>query len=334
MRRSCVSAFVILSLMLATSWSRADQDAGQKETAKVLFQQAVRFFKEGRYEEAVQSFREADRMSPTWKMYFNIGQCEAALKRYGLAIESFEHYLAHGGDDVPVERRDEVIKELERLRTLVGTVEVKYEHGIEVQIDGVSRGTTPLVAGIRVTAGMEHEVRLIREGEELFVQRLTLGGGQVFSLEPDSPKQPEQVPPPLTEPALVEKTITQEPVDEPVVEEQPIDEDSGLSPAFFWVGLSATAAFGAVTVAMSLAAESKWDEANKNPEDKSIRDDGKVMQVAGLTFLGLTGAAAVTTAVLAGLTDFKNKESASQANLSVGLSTSSNGGGILLLGEF
>ena len=56
-----------------------------------------------RFLEAVRAFRSANEINPSWKIEFNIGQCEAALKRYGLAMEAFEKYLALGGDEVPTD---------------------------------------------------------------------------------------------------------------------------------------------------------------------------------------------------------------------------------------
>ena len=68
----------------AFAQSRSDDEAA------TAFSKGVKLFKAEKYDEAVKAFRRAYELKPAWKIKFNIGQCEGALKRYGLAIEAFE----------------------------------------------------------------------------------------------------------------------------------------------------------------------------------------------------------------------------------------------------
>ncbi len=316
---------------------RGRADEGNKQEALEAFKAGVEQFNEERYSEAVTKFREAHRLNPSWKIQYNIGQCEAALKRYGLALEAFEHYLAKGGDDVPDDRRDEVVNELRRMREMVGAVEVRGPSGIVVFIDDIERGATPLGTGIRVTAGIEHGIRLVKDSEELLSHHVTVGGGQTVTIDAPEAEPKKEEPPAIaaSTPSVAPQPEKEEPPAEPKqIESAPVEDDdaeesAGISPVFFWVGLGATAAFGAGTLAMNFAAENKWDQANKNPTDESIQQSGKSMQVTGLVFLGLTGAAAITTAILAAFTDFKGSRENVDADASIGFFRQPNAGGVM-----
>ncbi len=327
----------VLFCLLTSIGPRGRADEGNKQAALQAFKAGVEQFNEEHYAEAVTKFREAHRLNPSWKIQYNIGQCEAALKRYGLALEAFEHYLAKGGDDVPDDRRDEVVNELRRMREMVGAVEVRGPSGIVVFIDDIERGATPLGTGIRVTAGIEHGIRLVKSNEELLSHHVTVGGGQTVTIDAPEVTQKKEEPPAVaaTPPPIAPEPEKKEPPAEPAPvvrapsEEDGTEESGGISPVFFWVGLGATAAFGAGTLAMNFAAENKWDQANKNPADESIQQSGKSMQVTGLVFLGLTGAAAITTAILAAFTDFRGNRENADTDASIGFFGQPNAGGVM-----
>jgi hypothetical protein len=176
-----LTIFVLAATVLSASAFEARADA--EADARAAFQDGVKQFDAGRYQEAADAFREADRLSPSWRIYYNIGQCEAALKRYGDALDAFDRYLAEGGDEIPDARENEVLAEVARLRLKVGSVEVRGEPGITVIIDGNPRGVTPVDAGIRVSGGVPHKLELVRDGAVLLDREFTLGAGQQISVE-------------------------------------------------------------------------------------------------------------------------------------------------------
>ena len=69
-------------------------DEGVDEQAVSAFNQGKEFFRSNKYLEASAAFRKAYGLKKTWKLQYNIGQSEAAAKRYGLALEALEHYLS------------------------------------------------------------------------------------------------------------------------------------------------------------------------------------------------------------------------------------------------
>ncbi len=174
--------------------------ADDDEDAKELHARGVLLYEQGEYQAAARAFREAYRLRPTWKLLFNVGQCEATIKRYGLAVEAFEGYLISGGDDVPLDRRDYVVEELRRLQPVVGRLDLIAPNGVEVRVDGEHRTEMPLPGPVRISAGT-HDVAFWRNGEEVFRKTVNIAGGMTTSVEwheeTPSPSTPTPAPQPM-----------------------------------------------------------------------------------------------------------------------------------------
>ncbi len=332
----------VLSLLLSLS-------AHAQENATQAFEEGVTLFKDGYHEGAVKKFRQANELKPSWKIQYNIGQCEAALKRYGLAIEAFEQYLGEGGDDVPARRRDEVLAELERFRKMVGYVRVRGEAGIVVYVDEIERGRTPMSSAILVTAGVKHWFWLVKDDAKILTTNERVSGGETIELTASGyvDETPAPVPAPAAtapspepkapEPVATEPTAPEPSEPAPVAPAEPAsgEEDSeGLSPVLFWVGAGATVAFGGVTLAMALVTENKWKDAENDPWDNSLRDSGSTTQIVGYIGMGLTGAALILTVVAIPFTNWGGEESGGETALSLNPWGNSESGGLLLEGRF
>lgn len=182
-----------------------DASADADKDAKIGFQEGVALFKEGQFEAAAEKFEKAYELKPTYRLLFNIGQAWAAARRYDVALRAFERYLVQGGDEIHVERRDEVIREIERLRPLVGFFEIKAGPGLTVRVDGQDRGTTPFTKQM-LTAGETHRIEALRGGAVVYQGALEVSGGMVETIVVEeaaaapstAPLQPT-APPPRTE---------------------------------------------------------------------------------------------------------------------------------------
>ncbi|HUT78468.1 MAG TPA: tetratricopeptide repeat protein [Polyangia bacterium] len=157
-----IPVLITVALLLAAVPARAQEP--DMARARAAFAEGKKLFEEQKPAQAASAFREAYRLSPSWKIFYNIGQCEAAAKRYGLALEAFERYLAEGGDEVDAARRDEVLAEVERLRKMVGTVSISAPDGAVVFVEGVERGVAPLSGKLPVSAGIEHVAWVVLDG--------------------------------------------------------------------------------------------------------------------------------------------------------------------------
>ncbi|MBN2525461.1 MAG: hypothetical protein JXR76_03640 [Deltaproteobacteria bacterium] len=153
-----------------------DASEVKKTHAKMAFDEGRELFTGEKYLEAAEAFRRAYDISPTWRLLFNIAQAETAAKRYGLAIEAFEQYLAEGGDEIIDSRSDEVMSEIRRLRMLVGTVAVTADSDAVLYVDNAPRGVVPLPGPVRVSIGT-HTVKVEKEGVVLLETEVTVAGG-------------------------------------------------------------------------------------------------------------------------------------------------------------
>ncbi len=180
------SIFVMTALLFAPAVRAQNGDAGR---AKAAFTKGTELFKNEQYKAAADAFREAYTLKPSWKILFNIAQCRAAAKEYGLALEAFEAYLAEGGDDIPPDKKTAAISEVKTLRELVGYLEIVAEDGMLVFTDDNSRGKAPLPGPVPVSAGLNHTVRFERDGKVVEARTVRVNSGTTLKVEPNAPQE-------------------------------------------------------------------------------------------------------------------------------------------------
>lgn len=176
---SCLFA-IVLNFHIGVS-SRAAEHT--QTTGEAAFDKAVKAFNEHRFADAADGFRLAYRLRPSWKLLFNMGQAESAAKRYGLALDFFERYLAQGGDDVPIQRQNSVRNEIERLRIMVGFLKIAAPKDAIVIINGVERGKAPLNSEIPVTASVDLKIETMVDGELVAEQTVKVSGGRTVAVD-------------------------------------------------------------------------------------------------------------------------------------------------------
>ncbi|MBN2714277.1 MAG: tetratricopeptide repeat protein [Deltaproteobacteria bacterium] len=181
---------VLLSITLSVAFSTARaQYPTQDDAAKEAYQEAKQLFENEKYQEAASRFRAAYELKPSWKILYNIGQSEAAAKNHGLALEAFEMFLSEGGDDIYTDRREQVIAEVDRLRRMVGYVQVKAPKGAVVYINNIERGTAPILMALPVSAGVRHVIHVNYRGEKLEEQEFRVVGAQKVTVEFTAPDE-------------------------------------------------------------------------------------------------------------------------------------------------
>lgn len=167
----------------ASATAQEEGPVDNKAKARELFAKGKKLFEEDKPAQAAAAFREANELHPTWKLQYNIGQCELAAKRPGLAMEAFEAYLNKGGDDVPQARREEVLAELGRLKVVVGGLDVIADEGAVVVVNDMERGKLPLSGPIMLAAGIEHHI-VVKSGDEVVTDRtVKVSGSKTFKLD-------------------------------------------------------------------------------------------------------------------------------------------------------
>ncbi|MBN2528160.1 MAG: hypothetical protein JXR76_17340 [Deltaproteobacteria bacterium] len=157
---------------------------GHTDTAgRESYEEGAELFENGEYSQAAIAFRKAYEIKPSWKILYNIAQCETAAGQYGRALEDFKTFLAQGADEIELKRRNEVEAELDRLRKLVGFVEIKAPDGAKVVINGEERGTCPLAGKLMVAASVVHKLKIVYDAEELLNRNIQVGGTQSITIE-------------------------------------------------------------------------------------------------------------------------------------------------------
>jgi len=269
--------------------------ADSESEARAAFDEGKALFEQGKYTAAAAAFRRAYELKPNWKLLYNIGQSEAAAKRHGRALQSFEGYLSQGGDEVPMGRREEVLAEVARLRQMVGFVEIEAPDGAIVLVDDEERERTPLPGPLMIAAGVKHQVRIELGGEVLRDRPVRVSGGQTVKIDATAADEPDTYD---SEPIAPE---TAEP--QPTAPEQPPAQGNTLRSAG-WVTLGLGAALligGGVTGGLALKQNDDLDgrcDGGCPPEFHEDNDRLKALAVTTDVLLGVGGAAAAAGIIM------------------------------------
>ncbi len=233
---SVLAASVLLALSPTTA--RTEQPADKEAQAAERFDKAVDLYTNGDVEAALIEFKRAYELAPTYQLLFNLGQVAAQLKDYLAALGYFEQYLTEGGKRISSERRARSRREIVRLSTLVGRLDLNVSvDGARIHLDGRFVGTSPLEKPILANAG-NRTVVVTRSGYLAWEKIIELAGQEV-----------EEVVVTLSSRERVE-TETNLP---------DVKNDSGFGPAF-WTSATITTALAVATgVSLYFALEAKDD---------------------------------------------------------------------------
>ncbi len=321
---------VLVLPFLITGTASADEVS---EKAKTAFSEGRELFKANDFKNAADAFRLAHKLSPNWKLLYNIGQSEAAAKRYGLALEAFERYLARGGDEIRGERQKEVLEEVDRLRRMVGSVEVTVPSGCLIIIDDVERGRAPLSGSLMISAGVEHRV-VVKKVDEILVDRIVrVSGGQRTTIEVKNKPSVEPVP------DSPEEKSAEDPE-----EAGPLDEESRKERSNLWkAGWAVTAVGGAVLIGggivggTMLSADSdlvkKCDDGVCDPQDQDALDKRDNLALTA-DVLYVVGGVAVVAGVVMIIVGAKNGEKEEDIDVAFAPSAGPGFVGAALKGRF
>ncbi len=196
----------LFSFALTFGWKAsafaANDDA--KAAAREHFQKGLAAYEDQRFAEAADEFETAYKLSPAFKLLYNIGQVDVALGRSVEAVDAFDRYLKQGAGAIPTARKREVEDEIRKQRERIGTVVVRTSpEGAEVRIDGVLVGRTPLARPVSVNAG-RHTVEALLSGHAALTREIDIAGKGSHALEMalQATPVPEAASPPVPAPAL------------------------------------------------------------------------------------------------------------------------------------
>ena len=143
---------------------RAAAEAGVDPSAQAHFDAGVKAYQEGRFRDAVESFKEADRLAPSARLSFNVAKVYERMGDNRSALAAYRDYLRRlpaADNEAEVSRR---VAELERALAAIGVQQLSVlstPAGATVAIDDVSRGVTPWTGELAPGA---HQVTLRLDG--------------------------------------------------------------------------------------------------------------------------------------------------------------------------
>jgi hypothetical protein len=145
---------------------------------------------DGDFDSALLELRRAYDLAPTYRLLYNIGLVYQQLKEHARAYDTFERYLSEGGSEIPAERREEITRRMERLKTRIGYLSITtVPTGAEVFVDDLNVGRSPLEGPRRVNSG-QRKVSVRLPGHPSESRVVELAGGEVksvtFDLRPPS----------------------------------------------------------------------------------------------------------------------------------------------------
>jgi hypothetical protein len=213
--KAAISAALLLAAWAGTAapafaQARAQKDAGatKQPEAERRFRRGIDLYKDGDFAAALVEFKRAYELVPSYKILYNLGQVSFQRHDHAAALRYFRQYLADGNDGITTERRREVAAAIVELEPRVGRIDVQTgDNGVEVFIDDVLIGTTPLHALTAVNAGRRKVDVVARNGDHRSRVIDVAGGEIVPVLFPRLASRPaEAAPAPPPEPLGQPKT--------------------------------------------------------------------------------------------------------------------------------
>src|SRR5262245_155835 len=199
----CIAVLALATIVAGAVPARAQGpvlpgvDAAKVSEAQRRFQRGVDLYKEGDLAGALVEFKRAYELAPTFKILYNLGQVAFQQHDYANALRYFRQYLLEGGNAIPIDRQNEVAGDVVRLEQRVGRLEIEtVEPGMEIFVDDVLVGTTPLRAPVAVNEGRRKVDVAAHNGEHRTRQVDVAGGEAVRVSFPRLVPRLADVPPP------------------------------------------------------------------------------------------------------------------------------------------
>jgi hypothetical protein len=171
-----VQSRIVLAVLCIAHAASAD-DALPR--ARVLDQQGVRAFQQGRYRDAIQYFEDALALGGPSSELWNIAKCHQKLDEPEAADEALERYLARG--DLSATDRADAERLRKEIQSRPSPITVTSSpSGAKVTIDGRPRGTTPMT--VDVPPGT-HAVGLTKVGYGAHEEKVTAKWGRAIVVD-------------------------------------------------------------------------------------------------------------------------------------------------------
>ena len=276
----CAAFLIVFSLALGQGQAWADRD-----DPDALIAQGLKAMRKGDYQAALDAFKSAHQARPTTRSHAEIGLAEQALHRWIEAEADLAGAMAEKEDAWLEEHRPLLEKALADVCSHLGMLTVESgPRGAEVKINGEPRGVLPLAGPLNLLLGTV-TVEITAPGRRPWRKEAQINPGETTRLAPIF--EPLDPPPPPVMPM----TAVARP-HHPAPPRPQMGEPTALK-VIGWLALaagSAAAGSGGFLLARS--------------------QSGSSMRLAGIECLALGGAVALSGAVIAVVTTWRNGDTA------------------------
>ncbi|GAC1572666.1 MAG: hypothetical protein NVS3B20_04520 [Polyangiales bacterium] len=203
---ACILATTFAAASLPTRVLLAEMDADTKE-AKSLFEEGVKLFKGGKFEQARVKFKAAYGLKRRPSIVINLARSELETKRPLDASTHFREVMAM--PDAKQDDKEEAKTGLSDARKQLGVVMIDAPANSTVSVDGEARGSVSYSEGIDVAPGSRTIVITGSDGKQT-TEKVNVVAGQTVTIKHKASAEPPVVvvpppspspSPPVTEPA-------------------------------------------------------------------------------------------------------------------------------------
>jgi hypothetical protein len=186
-------AALLVAATLAVPRAASAEKPDPVAQAREHFHRGVQLYEEDDFRAALIEFNRAYELVPNPAVLYNVGQSYYQLRDYAGALTTLERYLRENGDRVAADRRAQVDRELQELRSRVAHVSLSCNvDGAELALDDVALDRTarqPVLVG----AG-RHKLTATRRGYVTAIRVVDVAGGDEVDVRLDLTRIPRDAP--------------------------------------------------------------------------------------------------------------------------------------------
>lgn len=296
-------ALAAIALSATLSAHPGAAHAEDRAAAAAAYDRGQRAFDAGDFRQAAEHFQTADRLAPSAAALEGALTAATRADDAALALELADRADARRGDP----RLDGAAREA---RSRFATRAGKLVAACGARACSLRVASAPWPPGVaRWIAAGDHVVVVDRgAGEERFAIVVRPGETTTWSAPdaaspppPAAPPAPAAAPAKAPAPAMPPPGLPPPPPQPEVAE--PTAGNGGPSPAWFFVGLGATAVLGGATIGTGVATLAQHDEFEQGPSEEA-RSNGLLLQNTTNALIAGTAVAGIVTVVLAAVVDW------------------------------
>lgn len=178
------------------SFAQQPPSKAAQQEAFSRFNKGKELFDENDYQAALIEFRRAYEIAPNYVVLYNIGNVYYALQDYPNALTYLERFLTEGGKNIPKQKRAEVERDVEKLRSRVSNLDITVSvEGADISVDDQVVGKSPLPKPILVGPG-RHRISVSKSGYNTMSRSVEVASAEMPKLPFELTEQAQATPEP------------------------------------------------------------------------------------------------------------------------------------------